>query len=90
MFAALKLVQSLRDQGYAVERDVLNRKIKQQFKSAEEFGAKVIITLGNQKLRPARSSLKIMRHVQKSRRPCLKFKASLTPSLLKWRLTHDR
>ena len=44
--AALKLVQSLRDQGYAVERDVLNRKIKQQFKSAEEFGAKVIITLG--------------------------------------------
>ena len=44
--AALKLVQSLRDQGYAVERDVLNRKIKQQFRSAEEFGAKVIITLG--------------------------------------------
>ncbi|MDN6196538.1 MAG: histidine--tRNA ligase [Lactococcus raffinolactis] len=44
--AALKLVQSLRDQGYAEERDVLNRKIKQQFKSAEEFGAKVIITLG--------------------------------------------
>ncbi|QIW57630.1 histidine--tRNA ligase [Lactococcus raffinolactis] len=44
--AALKLVQSLRDQGYAVERDVLNRKIKQQFKSAEEFGTKVIITLG--------------------------------------------
>lgn len=44
--AALKLVQSLRQQGYAVERDVLNRKIKQQFKSAEEFGAKAIITLG--------------------------------------------
>ena len=44
--AALKLVQSLREQGYTVERDVLNRKIKQQFKSAEEFGAKTIITLG--------------------------------------------
>ncbi len=44
--AAVKLVQSLRDQGYTVERDVLNRKIKQQFKSAEEFGAKTIITLG--------------------------------------------
>ena len=44
--AALKLVQSLRNQGYAVERDVLNRKIKQQFKSAEEFGARTIITLG--------------------------------------------
>ena len=44
--AALKLVQSLRNQGYAVERDFLNRKIKQQFKSAEEFGAKTIITLG--------------------------------------------
>lgn len=44
--AALKLVQSLRNQGYAAERDVLNRKIKQQFKSAEEFGARTIITLG--------------------------------------------
>ena len=44
--AALKLVQSLREQGYTVERDVLNRKIKQQFKPAEEFGAKTIITLG--------------------------------------------
>ena len=44
--AAFKLVQSLRNQGYAVERDVLNRKIKQQFKSAEEFGARTIITLG--------------------------------------------
>ncbi|GFH41033.1 histidine--tRNA ligase [Lactococcus insecticola] len=44
--AGLKLVQSLRDQGYAVERDFLDRKIKQQFKSAEEFGAKTIITLG--------------------------------------------
>jgi histidyl-tRNA synthetase len=44
--AGLKLVQSLRDQGYSAERDYLNRKIKQQFKSAEEFGAKTIITLG--------------------------------------------
>ncbi|GFH41916.1 histidine--tRNA ligase [Lactococcus hodotermopsidis] len=44
--AGLKLVQSLREQGYAVERDYLGRKIKQQFKSAEEFGAKTLITLG--------------------------------------------
>jgi histidyl-tRNA synthetase len=42
----LKLVQSLREQGYAVERDFLGRKIKQQFKSAEAFGAKTLITIG--------------------------------------------
>ncbi|MDR1605607.1 MAG: histidine--tRNA ligase [Streptococcaceae bacterium] len=48
--AALKLVQSLRHQGYSAERDFLDRKIKQQFKSAEEFGAKTIITLGESEM----------------------------------------
>jgi histidyl-tRNA synthetase len=43
---ALKLVQALRYQGFAADRDYLGRKIKAQFTSAEAFNADVIITLG--------------------------------------------
>lgn len=43
---ALEIVQALRRQGFTVERDYLNRKLKAQFKSADTFGAKVLITLG--------------------------------------------
>ena len=47
---ALELVQSLRAQGFAAERDYLDRKIKAQFKSADIFQAKTIITLGESEL----------------------------------------
>lgn len=43
---ALELVQSIRYQGFKAERDYLGRKIKAQFKSADTFKAKVVITLG--------------------------------------------
>ena len=43
---ALELVQSIRYQGFKAERDYLGRKIKAQFKSADTFKAKTIITLG--------------------------------------------
>ena len=43
---ALELVQALRQQGFIAERDVLNRKLKAQFKAADSFGAKTLITLG--------------------------------------------
>ncbi|MBZ2074013.1 histidine--tRNA ligase [Streptococcus sanguinis] len=43
---ALELVQALRAQGFAVERDYLDRKLKAQFKSADIFKAKTLITLG--------------------------------------------
>lgn len=43
---ALSLVQAIRQQGFSVERDYLNRKIKAQFKSADAFGARFVITLG--------------------------------------------
>ena len=43
---ALELVQSIRYQGFRAERDYLGRKIKAQFKSADTFKAKTVITLG--------------------------------------------
>lgn len=43
---ALELVQALRQQGFKAERDYLGRKIKAQFKSADTFKAKALITLG--------------------------------------------
>lgn len=43
---ALELVQAVRQQGFAAERDVLGRKLKAQFKSADSFQARYIITLG--------------------------------------------
>lgn len=45
--AALDLAQSIRHQGFKVERDYLGRKIKAQFKSVDTFNAKVIMTLGS-------------------------------------------
>ncbi|MGT2847358.1 histidine--tRNA ligase [Streptococcus massiliensis] len=47
---ALELVQALRRQGFRAERDYLDRKIKAQFKSADSFGAKTILTLGQSEI----------------------------------------
>ena len=41
---ALELVQAIRYQGFKAERDYLGRKIKAQFKSADTFKAKTVIT----------------------------------------------
>ncbi|NYS33616.1 histidine--tRNA ligase [Streptococcus danieliae] len=48
--AATLLVQSLRRQGLTVEREYLNRKLKAQFKAADQFAAKALITLGESEL----------------------------------------
>ena len=48
--SALELVQALRNQGLAAERDYLDRKLKAQFKSADAFRAKTIITLGESEI----------------------------------------
>ena len=48
--AATLLVQSLRHQGLTVEREYLNRKLKAQFKAADQFAAKALITLGESEL----------------------------------------
>lgn len=48
--AATILVQSLRRQGLTVEREYLNRKLKAQFKAADQFQAKALLTLGGSEL----------------------------------------
>lgn len=55
---ALVLVQALRKQGYRVERDYLDRKLKAQFKSADSFGATYIITLGDNELATGQVTVK--------------------------------
>ena len=55
---ALELVQSLRAQGFAAERDYLDRKIKAQFKSADIFQAKTIITRGESELESGELTVK--------------------------------
>ena len=55
---ALKLVQAIRNQGFSAERDYLGRKIKAQFKSADAFKAKTVITLGESELESGQVSVK--------------------------------
>lgn len=56
--AALALTQAIRRQGFTVERDYLGRKIKAQFKSADAFKAKVVITLGESEIKTDQAVLK--------------------------------
>lgn len=55
---ALELVQSLRVQGLKAERDYLGRKIKAQFKSADAFKAKAVITLGESEVESGKAAVK--------------------------------
>lgn len=55
---ALELAQAIRDQGFKAERDYLGRKIKAQFKSADAFKAKTVITLGESELESGQVSVK--------------------------------
>ena len=55
---ALELVQALRAQGFAAERYYLDRKLKAQFKSADNFKAKTLITLGESEVESGRVTVK--------------------------------
>lgn len=55
---ALELVQSIRHQGFKAERDYLGRKIKAQFKSADSFKAKTVITLGESEVESGEVNVK--------------------------------
>lgn len=55
---SLEIVQALRKQGFTAERDYLNRKLKAQFKSADTFGAKVLITLGESEIESKQVTVK--------------------------------
>ena len=56
--AALSLVQALRIQGFKAERDYLGRKLKAQFKSADVFAAKTLITLGSSEVESGQVTVK--------------------------------
>ena len=55
---ALELVQAIRNQGFSAERDYLGRKIKAQFKSADAFKAKTVITLGEREIEAGQATVK--------------------------------
>lgn len=55
---ALELVQAIRNQGFSAERDYLGRKIKVQFKSADAFNAKTVITLGESEIEAGQATVK--------------------------------
>ncbi len=55
---ALEIVQALRQQGFSAERDYLNRKLKAQFKSADAFQAKLLLTLGESEVATGQAKLK--------------------------------
>lgn len=55
---ALELAQAIRHQGFKAERDYLGRKIKAQFKSADAFKAKTVITLGESEVESGQVSVK--------------------------------
>lgn len=55
---ALEIVQALRKQGFTAERDYLNRKLKAQFKSADTFSAKTLITLGESEIESNQVTIK--------------------------------
>ena len=56
--AALSMVQALRIQGFKAERDYLGRKLKAQFKSADVFAAKALITLGSSEVESGQVTVK--------------------------------
>ena len=55
---ALELVQAIRYQGFKAERDYLGRKVKAQFKSADTFKAKTVITLGESEVESGQVNVK--------------------------------
>ena len=57
---ALKVVQSIRQAGFSADRDVLNRKAKAQFKTADKLGAKLVLTIGESELESGVINVKAM------------------------------
>ncbi|MDT2795383.1 histidine--tRNA ligase [Enterococcus thailandicus] len=47
---ALKVVQAIRNFGFSADRDVMNRKAKAQFKTADKTNAKLVLVLGEDEL----------------------------------------
>lgn len=57
----LKVVQAIRSAGLSADRDFLNRKIKNQFKTANKKNARVVLTLGENELENGTINFKVMK-----------------------------
>lgn len=55
-----KIVQAIRDAGFSADRDVMNRKLKAQFKSAEKLNAMLTLTIGENELAKGVVNIKSM------------------------------
>lgn len=58
---ALELLSELRKAGISADRDFLNRKVKGQFKMANNLDAKLVITLGEEELAQQKAPVKDMK-----------------------------
>ena len=57
---ALKIVQAMRNAGFSADRDVMNRKAKAQFKTADKLNATLVLTLGEDELAEGMVNIKAM------------------------------
>ena len=57
----IKLVKSLRDKGYSVESNLMERSLKSQFKYADKINAKLVITVGDDEISENKLSVKNMK-----------------------------
>lgn len=62
----LKVVQAVRSAGLSADRDFLNRKIKNQFKTANKKNARVVMTLGENELENGTINFKVMKSGKES------------------------
>ncbi|MCF1602840.1 histidine--tRNA ligase [Tetragenococcus halophilus] len=66
---ALKVIQAIRDAGFSADRDVMGRKAKAQFKSADKQKAKFVFTLGEDELNAGMINVKSMASGEEKRIP---------------------
>lgn len=66
---ALKIVQAIRDAGFSADRDVMSRKAKAQFKTADKEHAKLVLTLGEDELEDGMVNIKSMATREEKRVP---------------------
>ena len=56
----IKTIKSLRDKGYSVESNLMDRSLKSQFKYADKINAKVVVTIGDDEINENKLSVKNM------------------------------
>ena len=56
----IRFVKSLRDKGFSVESDLMDRSLKSQFKYADKIGAQFVVTIGDDEINEKKVSIKNM------------------------------